>query len=147
MRMAEPPHCVKTSKMTGGTIPPQNRMRYSITDPAPVAQTATGAPLYHLYGGAVPSVLRRHGIYPCCKFISILWNFSSRMVCDHAKNVLRMPKGDTPWRTPVPMRAEPSLLRLCRVQPGEDRRSTPIRLNRKPYLDTAIVSRLDISLL
>lgn len=97
-------------------------MRYSIIDPVPVAQTATGTPLYHLYGGAVPSVLRRHGIYPYCKFISILWNFSSRMVCDHAKNVLRMPKGDTPWRT-------------------------PIRLNRKPYYGTAIVSRLNISLL
>lgn len=145
MRMAKPPHCVKTSKMTGGTIPKQNRMRYSINDRVPVAQTATGAPLYHPYGSAVPSVLRRHGIYPCCKFISILWNFcfafiggasaigvnsiafgllnkSSRMVCDHAKNVLRMPKGDTPWRTPK-------------------------RLNWKPYFGTAIVSRLNISLL
>lgn len=147
MRMAKPPHCVKTSKMTGGTIPKQNRMRYSSNAQTKAISTIMATVVFHCSGSAVPSVLRRHGIYPCCKFISILWNFSSRMVCDHAKNVLRMPKGDTPWRTPVPMRAEPSLLGLCRVQPGEDRRSTPIRLNRKPYLDTAIVSRLNISLL
>lgn len=144
MRMAEPPHCVKTSKMTGGTIPKQNRMRYSSNAHTKAIFTIMATVVFHCSGSAVPSVLRRHGIYPYCKFISILWNFcsafiggasaigvnsialgllnkSSRMVCDHAKNVLRMPKGDTPWRTPK-------------------------RLNRKPYLDTAIVSRLNISL-
>ena len=139
-------------------------MRYTSIALIDTHTTVVGAVVFHCSGSAVPSVQGRHGIYPYGKFISILWNFRiaqcwlrfgitqaslvllspcatfpSRMVCDHAENILRMPKGDTPWRTPVPMRAEPSLLRLCRMQPGEDLRSTPIRLNRKPYFDATIV--------
>ena len=99
---------------------------------------------------------RARKLQPCGKFLSILGNFcsafirctsaiginsialgllnkSSRMVKDHAKNIPTEPKGATPLRPPVPTRAEPSLLGLCRVQPGEDRRSTPIRLLAKPY--------------
>ena len=121
-----------------------------------IAVIAMVIPVRHCYGSAVPSVQWRHGNYAIRKFLSSLGNFcyaiiggasaiginsialgllnkSSRMVKDHAKNIPTEPKGATPLRPPVPTRAEPSLLGLCRVQPGEDRRSTPIRLLAKPY--------------
>lgn len=98
-----------------------------------IASVAMVIPVYHCYGSAVPSVQWRYGNYAIRKFLSSLGNFSSRMVKDHAKNIPTESKGATPWRTPVPTRTEPSLLGLCRVQPGEDRRSTPIRLLWKPY--------------
>ena len=98
----------------------------------PAITGIAGTPLRHLYGGAVPSVLRRHGNYAIRKFLSSLGNFPSRIPFRYAENIPTEPKGATPWRTPEPMSAEPSLLGLCRVQPGEDHRSTPERLLRKP---------------
>ena len=64
-------------------------------------------PVYHCYGSAVPSVQWRHGNYAIRKFLSILGNFSSRIVFDNAKNIPNMPKRSTPLGTPERLNKKP----------------------------------------
>ena len=124
---------VQECKECKGVIPKLDKMKSSFY---------FGVPLYPLQWSTTLRPSCRVQFHPCCrarklppsgKFLSSLGNFPSRIVRDNAENVPNEPKWSAPLRTPAPMSAEPSLLGLCRVQPGEDRRSTPQRLIGKPY--------------
>ena len=124
-------HCLSTnlgcarhsSRLKSWLCPRWHEKCFFIAVPAVIS--IAGTPLRHLYGGAVPSVLRRHGNYAIRKFLSSLGNFHvvqcwrrlgitqaslvllspcatfpSRIPFRYAENVPTEPKGATPWRTP-----------------------------------------------
>lgn len=75
-----------------------------------------GVPLYLLqwctalrpsFGEQFHPCCHARKLHPCGKFLSILGNFSSRIVCDNAKNIPNMPKGDIPLETPERLNVKP----------------------------------------
>ena len=75
-----------------------------------------GVPLYPLQWFTAQRPISGEQSHPCCrarklqpcgKFLSILGNFSSRIVFDNAKNIPNMPKRSTPLGTPERLNKKP----------------------------------------
>ena len=101
------PVCAKMTKVPRGKFPNRSPVKHPLFIEETIAVSAVVIPVYHCYSSAVPSVQCRHGNYAIRKFLSSLGNFSSRMVCHHAKNIPTEPKGATPWRTPIRLYEKP----------------------------------------
>ena len=98
---------VQECKECTGVIPEFEMMTTEFFLGVPLYPLQWFTALRPLYGEQFHPCCRARKLQPCGKFLSILGNFSSRIVCDNAKNIPNMPKGDIPLETPQRLNMKP----------------------------------------